>query len=241
MAKKAAGQIRHFGFSYHGTPELLEQVLDEHPEVEFVQIQLNYADWNNQVVQSGRLYEVLRRRGVPMIVMEPVKGGMLVNLQPELEAMLRAVRPEVSPASWALRFAASLEDVATVLSGMSTPAQMAENLETFAHFEPLSERERQTIRAVVEKMQNMPLVQCTSCRYCCDGCPASIRIPDVFRALNTARLYPSDNRPKMFYRGLVESGAGKASDCIGCGQCEGVCPQHLPVIELLKEAAAALE
>ena len=142
MAKKAAGQIRHFGFSYHGTPELLEQVLDEHPEVEFVQIQLNYADWNNQVVQSGRLYEVLRRRGIPMIVMEPVKGGMLSNLQPELEAMLRAVRPEASPASWALRFAASLEGVATVLSGMSTPAQMAENLETFAHFEPLSERER---------------------------------------------------------------------------------------------------
>ena len=150
MAKKAAGRIRHFGFSYHGTPELLEQVLDEHPEVEFVQIQLNYADWNNQVVQSGRLYEVLRRRGIPMIVMEPVKGGMLVNLQPELEAMLRAVRPEASPASWALRFAASLEGVTTVLSGMSTPAQMAENLETFAHFEPLSERERQAIRAVVE-------------------------------------------------------------------------------------------
>ncbi len=241
MAKKAAGQIRHFGFSYHGTPELLEQVLDEHPEVEFVQIQLNCADWNNQVVQSGRLYEVLRRRGIPMIVMEPVKGGMLANLQPELEAMLRAVRPEASPASWALRFAASLEGVATVLSGMSTPAQMAENLETFAHFEPLSERERQAIRAVVEKMQDMPLVQFTSCRYCCDGCPASIRIPDVFRALNTARLYPSDNRPKMFYRGLVESSAGKVSDCIGCGQCEGVCPQHLPVIELLKEAAAALE
>lgn len=241
MEKKEQGKIRHFGFSYHGTPELLEQVLDRHPEVEFVQIQLNYADWNNQVVQSGRLYEILHRRGIPMIVMEPVKGGMLANLQPELEELLKAVRPETSAASWALRFVGSLDGVMTILSGMSSEEQMEDNLNTFRHFEPLSEQEQQVIQTVVKKMQDKPLIQCTSCRYCCDGCPMSIHIPDIFRALNTARLYPGDNRPKMFYKNLVGAGSGRAGDCIGCGQCESVCPQHLPVIELLKEAADTLE
>ncbi len=241
VEKKEQGKIRHFGFSYHGTPELLEQVLDRHPEVEFVQIQLNYADWNNQVVQSGRLYEILHRRGIPMIVMEPVKGGMLANLQPELEELLKAVRPEASAASWALRFVGSLDGVMTILSGMSSEEQMEDNLNTFRHFEPLSEQEQQVIQTVVKKMQDKPLIQCTSCRYCCDGCPMSIHIPDIFRALNTARLYPGDNRPKMFYKNLVGAGSGRAGDCIGCGQCESVCPQHLPVIELLKEAADTLE
>ncbi len=241
MEKKEQGKIRHFGFSYHGTPELLEQVLDRHPEVEFVQIQLNYADWNNPVVQSGRLYEILHRRGIPMIVMEPVKGGMLANLQPELEELLTKTRPGASPASWALRFVGSLDGVMTILSGMSSEEQMEDNLNTFRHFEPLSEEEKQVIQAVVKKMQDKPLIQCTSCRYCCDGCPMSIRIPDIFRAVNTKRLYPGDSRPGMFYRNLVKAGSGMASACIGCGQCESVCPQHLPVIQLLKEAADTLE
>ncbi len=241
MEKKEKGQIRHFGFSYHGSPELLEQVLDKHPEVEFVQIQLNYADWNNQVVQSGKLYEILHRRGIPMIIMEPVKGGTLANLEPGLEAMLKEVRPDASAASWALRFVGSLDGVMTILSGMSTQEQMADNLNTFRNFEPLTEQEQEVIKAIVKKMQDMPMIQCTSCRYCCDGCPMSIRIPDIFRALNTARLYKKDNRPKMFYNNLIGAGSGKASACIGCRQCESVCPQHLPVIELLKEAADILE
>ena len=240
VEKKTQGKIRHFGFSFHGTPELLEEILDKYPQVEFVQIQLNYADWNNQVVHSGKLYDILLRRGIPMIVMEPVKGGMLANLQPELEAMFRAVAPEASNASWAFRFAGSLEGVMTILSGMSTQEQMEENIRIFREFKPLTQRERDTIKAVVEKMQDMPLIQCTSCRYCVDGCPKSIRIPDIFRALNTARLYPKDNRPKMFYQNLTRE-SGKASDCIACGQCEGVCPQHLRIIDLLKEAAGVLE
>lgn len=240
LEKKEKGEIRHFGFSFHGTPELLEQVLDRHPEVEFVQIQLNYADWNNQVVHSGRLYEILRKRDIPIIVMEPVKGGMLANLQPELERMLKNVRPEASTASWALRFAGSLDGVMTILSGMSAKDQMEDNLETFYHFEPLTDAEQKVIHDVVEKMQDMPLVQCTACRYCCDGCPAGIQIPDVFRALNTIRLYPKDSRPKMFYKNLVKAGSGKAEDCIGCHQCETVCPQHLPITELLKEAEEKL-
>ena len=238
--KKKEGKIRHFGFSFHGSPELLERILDEQPEIEFVQIQLNYADWNNALVQSGRLYEILHRRNIPIIVMEPVKGGTLANLQPELEQMFKEEEPDASAASWALRFVGSLDGVATILSGMSSEEQMKDNLNTFKNFHPLTERERQIIEAVVKKMQDMPLVACTSCRYCCDGCPAGIAIPDVIRALNTARLYPKDRRPILFYRNLVID-SGKAGGCIGCGQCEGVCPQHLPIIELMKEAAEKLE
>ncbi len=239
MEKKKEGRIRHFGFSYHGTPELLEKVLDEHPEVEFVQIQLNYADWENPAVQSGKLYEILHRRGIPVIVMEPVKGGTLAGMAPELETMLREVRPEASIASWALRFAGSLTGVATVLSGMSSEEQMKDNLDTFTNFQPLTSQEKDVLHRVVERMLDMPLVPCTSCRYCCDGCPRGIRIPEVFKALNTARMYSADDRSRTFYNRLI-SCSGKASECIACGQCEKVCPQHLPIPELMKEAAEKL-
>lgn len=242
LQKKAEGKIKHFGFSYHGTPELLEQVLDKHPEVEFVQIQLNYADWNNQVVQSGKLYEILRARNIPIIIMEPVKGGALASMTSELEEMFKAVHPDKSTASWAMRFCGSLDGVATILSGMSTAEQMEDNLSTFADFQPINDKERAVIEQVVKKMQDMPLVQCTACRYCVDGCPAKISIPDVFRALNTARLYPKDGRPKMFYGNLTGDGrSAKASACLACSQCEKACPQHLPIVELLREAAARLE
>lgn len=239
--KVSEGKIRHFGFSFHGTPELLVQVLDKHPEVEFVQIQLNYADWDNQVTRSGELYEILRERNLPIIVMEPVKGGTLARLEPKLADVLRSVRPDASEASWALRFVGSLPGVATILSGMSAPDQMADNLGTFADFEPLSPEERDAIDEVVRRMHDLPLVPCTACRYCTDGCPMRIAIPDVFSALNTKRLYPDDNRPRMFYKNLVKRGNGAASTCIACGQCEGVCPQHLPIIDLLQEAAEKLE
>ncbi len=241
MRKKAEGGIRHFGFSFHGSPEYLEKLLDDHPEVEFVQIQLNYADWENPVVQSGRLYEILRRRGMPIIVMEPVKGGTLAKLTPALEAKLKAVRPDASAASWALRFAASLPGVATVLSGMSTPEQVADNIKTFAHFEPLSDAEKAVVEDVRKTMMRVETIGCTACRYCTDGCPMNIAIPDVFRAVNTMKLYGDEFRPKAFYSGLVNQGHGRASDCVACGQCEGVCPQHLPIIELLKDAGARLD
>ena len=241
MEKKAKGQIRHFGFSFHGSPEYLEELLDAHPEVEFVQIQLNYADWENPVVQSGRLYEILHRRNMPIIVMEPVKGGTLAKLTPELEAKLKAVRPDASVASWALRFAASLPGVMTVLSGMSTPEQVADNLQTFTHFEPLTDTEKAVVEDVRRSIMSAEQIGCTACRYCTDGCPMNIAIPDVFRAVNTMKLYGDEFRPKAFYNGLVNQGHGRAADCVACGQCESVCPQHLPIIELLKDASAHLD
>ena len=241
MQKKAEGKIRHFGFSFHGSPEYLEKTLDAHPEVEFVQIQLNYADWENPVVRSGKLYEILHRRGIPMIIMEPVKGGTLAKLTPELEAKYKAVRPDASVASWALRFVGSLPGVMTVLSGMNAEEQMKDNINTFTQFEPLTEDEKAIISEVRSIMLNVPQIGCTACRYCTPGCPMNISIPDVFRAINTMNLYKEEFRPKAFYGGLLSQGHGRASDCIACGQCEGVCPQHLPIIKLLQEAAARLD
>lgn len=241
MEKKAQGKIKHFGFSYHGSPTLLEKVLDKHPEIEFVQIQLNYADWENQVVCSGELYDILIRRNIPIIVMEPVKGGTLAQLPPELEAKYKAARPNDSAASWALRFVGSLPGVMTILSGMSTEEQMNDNISTFTHFEPLTCQEKQIIEEVRTIMLNVEQIGCTACRYCTDGCPMKISIPEVFKAVNTMKLYNEEFRPKSFYKSVLSQGHGKAADCIQCGQCEGVCPQHLPIIELLQEASKKLD
>ncbi len=240
LQKKAEGKIKHFGFSFHGSPELLEKVLDDHPEVEFVQIQYNYADRTNPVVRSGRLYDILEKRNIPVIIMEPVRGGMLASLPEEEGKVFEEIRPGASQASWALRFAGSRPAVMTILSGMSTEEQMADNIRTFKDFEPLSAEEEAAVNKVTEMLFRTPQIGCTACRYCCDGCPMQISIPDVFRTINTLRRYPDDWRSKNFYSGLVQR-SGRASDCIACGQCEGVCPQHLPVIELLKEAAEILD
>ncbi len=240
LKKQAEGKIKHFGFSYHGSPELLEEILDKHPTPEFVQIQFNYLDRTNPVVRSQRLYEILRDRNIPIIVMEPVRGGMLASMAPEIEAKFKAVRPDKSIASWALRFVGSLPGIMTILSGMSSEEQMDDNISTFKNFEPLTDEEFAVVDEVTEKLLGIPQIGCTACKYCCDGCPMQISIPDVFRTINTLRRYPDDWRSKNFYAGLVQR-SGKASDCIACGQCEGVCPQHLPIIELLKEAAEILD
>lgn len=240
VAQKKAGLIRHFGFSFHGTPALLEKILDRHPEVEFVQIQLNYADWDNPVIASRELYEILRKRNLPILIMEPVKGGTLTNLPPKAEELLLAAAPEQSIASWALRYAAGMPGVVTVLSGMSNEEQMADNLKTFKNLEPLSKEEQSVVERVVEAMRDQPMVACTDCRYCVEGCPESIIIPEVIKGINSARLYPEDSSPKSFYGRLIKT-SGKASDCIACGQCEDTCPQHLPIIDLMKEAAERFE
>ena len=240
MKRKVEGKIKHFGFSYHGSPELLVEVLDKHPEVEFVQIQLNYLDRSNPVVQSQSLYEILHKRNIPIIVMEPVRGGMLANMAPEIEAKFKARQPNKSVASWALRFVGSLPGIMTILSGMSNENQMNDNISTFTNFEPLTNDEFDIIDEVTKELLSMPQIGCTACKYCCDGCPMKIIIPDVFRTINTLRRYPDDWRSKNFYSGLIQR-SGKASDCIACGQCESVCPQHLPIIKLMKEAAEILD
>ena len=176
-----------------------------------------------------------------MIIMEPVKGGTLAGLTPELEAMYKAARPEASVASWALRFVGSLPGVMTILSGMSNEEQMKDNIGTFTHFEPLTAEERELVYKVRTIMLNVPQIGCTSCRYCTPGCPMNIAIPDVFRAVNTMNLYGDVFRPKAFYGGIIGQGHGHASECIACGQCERVCPQHLPIIDLLKDASAKLD
>lgn len=240
IKKRDEGRIRHFGFSFHGTPELLVQVLDKHPEIEFVQIQLNYADWDNKIVHSGELYEILRDRNIPMIIMEPAKGGKLACLDDECAEILKAIRPDKSLASWAFRYVGSLPGIATILSGMSTPEQMEDNINTFKDFEPLSEEELAAIDKVKEIMNRVELAGCTSCKYCVEGCPMGISIPDVISAVNTKRKFPGDMRPQFFYNGLVDR-YSHASDCIACGQCEGVCPQHLPIISLMQEAVEKFE
>ena len=239
IEKKKEGKIKHFGFSFHGSPELLEQIVDSHPEIEFVQIQYNYLDRSNPVVRSQELYEILSSRNIPIIVMEPVRGGKLASMTPDLMEKFEAARPGASAASWALRFVGSQPGVMTILSGMSNEAQMEDNIKTFTNFEPMNSEEYAIIDEVTAEILKVPQIGCTACKYCCDGCPAGISIPDVFRTINTLRRHPDDWRSKNFYSGLIKR-SGKASDCIACGQCESVCPQHLPIIELMREAAEIL-
>jgi predicted aldo/keto reductase-like oxidoreductase len=205
-----------------------------------VQIQLNYLDWENPVVESGRLYDMLTKRGIPIIVMEPVKGGTLAKLRPDLEEVFKAIRPKASAASWALRFVASLPGVMTILSGMSDEEQMQDNISTFTNFVPLSDEEKAAVDKVRAAILDTPMIGCTGCRYCTDGCPMSIKIPDIFKAINTVKVYSESWRADNFYKSVTQ-GFGKAGDCIACGQCEGVCPQHLPIIDYLKDVAAHYE
>lgn len=236
------GLIRHLGFSFHDTADVLDRLLTEHPEVEFVQLQINYLDWGHDVVQSGACYEVAERHGVPVVVMEPVKGGTLAKLPEDVAAPLTALDASASQASWALRFAASLPQVKMVLSGMSTEAQMADNLATLAPsaFKPLTQEERDALHEVVSRYTSVETVGCTACRYCTPGCPQGIDIPAIISCVNNRRRY-RDSRSEMAYQRALTAGSARASACVACGQCESACPQHLPIIEVLKEAAEAFD
>lgn len=240
LKMKEQGLVRHVGFSFHDSPELLDQLLTAHPEAEFVQLQLNYLDWDNNIIQSRGCYEVAVKHHVPVIVMEPVKGGTLASMPENAASIIKSANPDASLASWAIRFAASRENVMCVLSGMSNEEQMMDNLSTMNHFVPLTEEEEALVAKTAETLLSVPTVPCTGCRYCVDGCPQGILIPDLIRCLNNAKLYGMNNRASNFYQGYITEGS-PAAQCIQCGQCEGVCPQHLPVIDVMKEAAETFE
>ena len=233
------GRVRHFGISFHDTAEVLNQILTEHPEVECVQLQLNYLDWDDVSVQSRACYEVCRAHGKPVMVMEPIKGGTLATLPPAAAEALAQTCPD-APASYALRFAGGHEGVAMVLSGMGTTEQMAQNIKTFSPLEPLSEEELAGLARVVDVMHGQDVVACTACRYCVEGCPRRIDIPALFACLNAKRAY-GDRGQAFYYNNVHTKGRGRASDCVRCGRCEHACPQHLPIRELLQEVAAEFE
>lgn len=240
--KKAEGLIRHMGFSFHSTPEELEEVLTAHPEAEFVQLQINYADWDYPAVQSRRCYEVARRFGKPVIIMEPVKGGLLARPPKQVLDILEAAEPESSAASWALRFAASLEGLVTVLSGMSSIEQMQDNLATMTGFTGLDESQRATLRRAQEKLAEIPLIPCTTCNYCAKVCPNDIGISGSFTAMNYLTLY-NDRKAAAFWESWLVGGHGRkpASECVKCGECEQACPQHIAIRDELERVAAALK
>ncbi|MBR0451620.1 MAG: aldo/keto reductase [Oscillospiraceae bacterium] len=232
--QKAKGLIKHQGFSFHGDPELLEELLTKHPEVEFVQLQINYADWENPGVQAHKNYDIVRKFGKGLTVMEPIKGGALANPLPSIQEIFREANPDASFASWAVRYVASKDGLITVLSGMSNIAQMADNLSYMKDFKPLSEEEEAVIAKAQEALLADKSIPCTACHYCTEGCPMSIPIPEIFGVKNHNGIYPSFDGGKGAYR-IATQGRGKASDCLQCGQCESVCPQHLPIIKYLEE------
>ncbi len=237
--KKAKGLIRHIGFSFHDSPELLDEILTKHPYMEFVQLQINYLDWNSPAIRSRECYEVARKHGKPIIVMEPVKGGTLAKLPDEAEALLRSRRSDMTPSSWALRFAASLDGVAVVLSGMSNERQLDENTSLFSNLEELSDEEYSLVMRAGEIFDSNPFIPCTGCAYCVDGCPKNIPIPKYFSLYNADKKEAPEKgwTPQREYYDNLTKHHGAASDCIECGQCQGICPQHLKVEKYLKEVA----
>lgn len=233
--KKAEGAIRHLGFSFHDSPEVLRTIADAH-EWDFAQLQLNYLDWEMQ--HSAEQYHILEERGIPCVVMEPVRGGALADLGEEADAVLKAVHPDRSIASWALRYAAGLPNVMTVLSGMSSMEQLRDNLSTFEHFEPLNDAEQAALQKALQIFRQRTFVPCTGCRYCAD-CPQSIDIPKVFQCYNEYALHHSK---RAFLDGLAELPEGhRPENCIACGLCASRCPQHITIPAHMAEYAALKE
>lgn len=237
--KKAEGAIRNIGFSLHDGPEVLEDLLAKHPEVDFVQLQVNYLDWDNPVIQSRALMEVAERHEKPVIIMEPVRGGRLADLPVRAAEPLRAADSDASMASWAYRFCWNLPNVITVLSGASTIEQMRENAAAFLANRPFDESERAALGKALEALRAVPTIPCTNCGYCLKGCPQQVAIPIIMMLLNLETMTGDAAFAKHNYSWQAEP--GKASDCIACGACEAVCPQGISIIEHLSEAQARYE
>lgn len=239
---KAEGKIKHIGFSFHSTPEELEEILTKHPEMEFVQLQINYADWENPAIKSRECYEVAREHGKPVIIMEPVKGGMLANPPEQVQEVFKQANPDASIASWAIKFAASLDGVITVLSGMSNIEQMEDNISYMKDFTKLSDDEEATIKKAQEVLNSIPLIPCTTCNYCAKVCPMKIGISGSFTAMNYLTLYNDMGAAKHQEDWLVSGhGLKKAEECIKCGRCEQVCPQHIKIRQELEKVAEKLK
>ena len=234
---KKEGKIKHLGFSFHDNAEFLEKILIDHPEVEFVQIQFNYLDYDSVNVESKKCYDVCRKYNKDVMIMEPVKGGELVNLPLKAQEIINKLE-KGSNASYAIRFAASFDGVIMVLSGMSDLNQMKDNISYMKDFKPLTDYEKQELFKVAEIIKENKLIPCTGCRYCVDGCPKQIKIPDMFSILNTKILNKNYN-PNAYKELTVSSGL--ASDCIKCGLCEKECPQNLPIRELLEKVNKELK
>ena len=232
----AEGKFRHFGISFHDRAEVLEQILNEYPQIEVVQIQFNYVDYEDPAVESRKCYEVCRKFGKPVIVMEPVKGGTLAALPRQAEELFKGYAPDMSVSSWAVRFAASLDNVMMVLSGMSSMEQVEDNVGYMEDFRPFNEEETDLVRKAADIINEATAVPCTGCSYCTDGCPAKIAIPQYFSLYNEDMREAADKgwtANVTNYRQLTAK-FGRAGDCMACGQCESMCPQHLPIIEHLK-------
>jgi predicted aldo/keto reductase-like oxidoreductase len=238
--QKEKGLIKHIGFSFHAGPKLLDQILTEHPEVDFVQLQINYEDWENPQVSSRANYEVARKHGKSIVVMEPVKGGRLANPPKAVKELFQSYDPNASPASWAIRFVASLDGIITVLSGMSDLNQMRDNTSYMKNFQPLNEEEQEIIRKAQKIFGHSSTIPCTACHYCTGGCPKQIPIPEIFAAANLQLGNGQMRQAKDVYQQALKEHGGPA-DCIHCRQCERACPQHLAITDLLKECQNMLE
>ena len=241
--KKAAGLVKHIGFSFHEGPELLERILSEHPEVEFVQLQLNYLDWESEGIQSRACYEVARKYNKDIMVMEPVKGGILAMLPAPADKLLKEAHPDWSQAQWAIKFVAGLPGVKVVLSGMSDIAQLDDNTSFMADFTPLTEDEIKLLESCVDIINSDLKIACTGCSYCTDGCPVNMPIPKYFSLYNAAfkEKYQDEWNSARGYYAHISDYMSKASACLKCGQCELICPQHLPVMQYLEDVAEHFE